>query len=596
MIDYRIDLGDARSHHFTVTLTVPAPQAEQQVSLPVWIVGSYMVRDFSRHLSGWVARQGRREVALTQLDKSSWRVDCPGRGALTLRYRVYAFDNSVRAAFLDAARGFFNASSLCLRVHGCEAQPHGLQLARLPTGWDVATAMLELDAAPAANKLVRSYQAESYDELVDHPFELGRFWRGEFEAGGVPHSLVVAGALPGLDGERLLTDARRICQQHIDFWHAGTGTGARTPPPFDRYLFLLNAVGEGYGGLEHRASTALIAARRDLPRLQAGDAPFAAPLGVSEGYVTLLGLISHEYFHSWNVKRLKPADLASIDHQTENYTELLWFFEGFTSYYDDLALLRCGLIDAPRYLRLLAASVNALAATPGRQVQSVAQASFDAWTKYYKTDENTPNATVSYYRKGALVALVFDLTLRQSGGSLDAVMRSLWHRSGGGPITEADIAAVLSEVAGRDLRAELRDWVHGTDELPLAELLGATGVELRPERVGFAAALGLRLSEGALSGVQVKVVLAGSAAAQAGVAAGDELLAVDGWRIRRLDEALAWIARDQPFELLLARDARVMRLRLRPDAASPFDAAISLHLQAKPGRAMGQRRRAWLGA
>ena len=603
MIDYRIDLGDARSHHFTVTLTLPAPQAEQQVSLPVWIVGSYMVRDFSRQISGLVARQGRRDVALTQLDKSSWRVACPGLGALTLRYRVYAFDTSVRAAFLDAERGYFNASSLCLRVHGCETQPHRLRLARLPTGWEVATAMaLAEDGAVTPHR----YQAPNYDELVDHPFELGRFWRGEFEAGGVPHSLVVTGALPGFDGERLLTDARRICQQHIDFWHVDPGTAASTPPPFDRYVFLLNAVGEGYGGLEHRASTALIAARRDLPRLHAADAPFAAPVGLSEGYVTLLGLISHEYFHSWNVKRLKPAELASIDHQAENYTELLWFFEGFTSYYDDLALLRCGLIDAPRYLRLLAAALNALAAMPGRQVQSVAQASFDAWTKYYKTDENTPNATVSYYRKGALVALAFDLTLRQSGGSLDAVMRALWQRSGGpaeaggpsggGPISEADIAAVLSEVAGRDLHAELRDWVHGTDELPLAELLAASGVELRPERVGFAAALGLRLSEGALSGVQVKVVLAGSAAAQAGVAAGDELLAVDGWRIRRLDEALGWIARDQPFELLLARDARVMRLRLRPDAASPLDAAVSLHLQTKPGRAIGQRRRAWLGA
>ena len=600
MIDYRIDLGDAHSHHFTVTLTVPAPHAEQQVSLPVWIVGSYMVRDFSRHLSGLVARQGRREVTLQQLDKSSWRVACAGRGALTLRYRVYAFDNSVRAAFLDSERGFFNASSLCLRVHGHEGEPHRLQLARLPGGWEVATAMAQADDHAVAP---HRYQAQNFDELVDHPFELGRFWRGEFEAGGVPHSLVVAGALPGFDGDRLLADARRICQQQIDFWHpaseAATPSGTAAPPPFDRYVFLLNAVGEGFGGLEHRASTALIAARRDLPRLPASDAPFAAPAGMSEGYVTLLGLISHEYFHSWNVKRLKPAELASIAHQAENYTELLWFFEGFTSYYDDLALLRCGLIDAPRYLRLLAASVNALAASPGRQVQSVAQASFDAWTKYYKTDENTPNATVSYYRKGALVALAFDLTLRQSGGSLDAVMRALWQcrggAEGGGPISEADIAACLSQVAGRDLHAELRDWVHGTDELPLAELLAASGVELRPERVGFAAALGLRLSEGALSGVQVKVVLAGSAAAQAGVAAGDELLAVDGWRIRRLDEALGWIARDQPFELLLARDARVKRLRLRPDAASPLDAAVSLHLQTKPGRAMGQRRRAWLG-
>jgi predicted metalloprotease with PDZ domain len=226
-----------------------------------------------------------------------------------------------------------------------------------------------------------------------------------------------------------------------------------------RYLFMLNAVDDGYGGLEHRASTALIAAAATC-RAAAWTAQ------VPDGYLTLLGLISHEYFHTWNVKRLKPAELATVDWQRENHTGLLWFFEGFTSYYDELMLLRCGLIDAPRYLRLLAKTVNAVATTPGRQVQSVAAASFDAWVKYYRPDENTPNATVSYYLKGALVALCFDLTLRQQGRSLDVVLRGLWKRSGGGPITEADIAEVLAQVAGRRLDAELQAWVHGTGELP----------------------------------------------------------------------------------------------------------------------------------
>jgi len=226
-------------------------------------------------------------------------------------------------------------------------------------------------------------------------------------------------------------------------------------------------------------------------------------------------------------------------------------------------------------------------------VQSVAQSSFDAWVKYYRTDENTPNATVSYYLKGSLVALCFDLTLRQSGASLDEVMRGLWQRSGGGPISEADIVQVLGAVAGRSLVRELNDWVHGTDELPVAELLQSFGVELRPERAGFAAGLGLRLSEQAVSGVQVQAVLADSAAAAAGLAAGDELLAVDGWRIRRLDEALAWVARDQPFDLLLVRDQRVMTLRVKPDALSALADTVSLHLHDKPGRAVAERRRAW---
>ena len=589
MIDYRVEPGDLHGHQFRVTLTVAQPAADQQVSLPVWINGSYMVRDFARHLSGLEARQGRRPVLVRALDKSSWQVACSGRGALTLRYRVYAFDASVRAAFLDATRGFFNASSLCLRVHGQEAAPHGLALGRLPAAWQVATAM------PADSSGPHRYRAADYAELLDHPFELGRFWRGHFEAGGVPHELVVSGAWPGFDGERLLADAQRLCAAQIAFWH-----GPGQSPPFERYVFLLHAVGDGYGGLEHRASTALIAARRDLPQL----ALHGRAEAVSDGQVTLLGLISHEYFHSWNVKRLVPADLRTINYQAENPTRLLWFFEGFTSYYDDLMLLRCGLIDAPRYLRLLAKTVNAVAATPGRQVQSVAEASFDAWTKYYRPDEHSPNSTVSYYQKGALVALALDLTLRQQGRSLDAVMQGLWQRcvvgtdgkGGDGAVTEADIAAVVAEVARQPLPDWLADWVHGTDDLPLPELLAAFGIEQRPERVGLAAALGLRLSEGVVSGVQVKTVLAGGAAHRAGVAAGDELLALDGWRIRRLDEAQGWLAREAPFELLLVRDQRVLTLRIDPLTGQAPGDTLSLQLLDKPAAAVARRRRAWLGA
>jgi len=220
--------------------------------------------------------------------------------------------------------------------------------------------------------------------------------------------------------------------------------------------------------------------------------------------------------------------------------------------------------------------------------------------KYYRTDENTPNATISYYLKGALVALCLDLTLRQQGRSLDAVLRGLWQRHGDGPhggsITEADIADMLAQVAGRRLDAELQAWVHGTADLPVADLLAAIGVQSQPERAGLAASLGLRLSEGPVSGVQVKSVLAGSAAAAAGIAAGDELLAVDGWRIRRLDDALAWTQRDQPFSLLLVRDQRVLTRVVQPQPGSPLAGTVALQLQAPLPRALAARRRAWLDA
>ncbi|MFZ5548537.1 MAG: M61 family metallopeptidase [Pseudomonadota bacterium] len=574
-IRYRVDLGEAAAHQFRVQMTLPAPAAEQLLSLPVWIPGSYMVREFGRHLNALTARQGRREVPLTQLDKTTWRAETSGSTALTVEYRAYAFDTSVRTAFLDDSRGFFNPTSLCLRAHGREASPHEVVLAGLPAGWEVATAM-----PPLAGER-HGFVSADYDELVDHPFELGRFWRGHFEAGGVPHEFVVAGAWPGFDGERLLADTKRICATQIAFWHG------RGKPPFSRYVFMLNAMEDGYGGLEHRASTALVANRRDLPR--------RSQPALTDGYVTLLGLISHEYFHTWNVKRLKPAEFMQLDYSRENYTRLLWFFEGFTSYYDDLLLRRAGLIDSARYLKLIARTVSGVRATPGQKVQSVAESSFDAWNKYYRQDENTPNATISYYTKGSLVGLLLDLGLRRAGQSLDVLMRRLWKACPGGALTEAAVLAEVAALGGPALADSLKAWVHGRDELPLAEALVAAGVQLGEEKAGWAASLGLKLSEGPVTGVQVKSVLQGSAAAAAGLCAGDELLAVDGWRIRRLDDAQQWLAEGQPCELLLVRQQRVHTLKLEPLQVPALASNVTLALAAQPKAEALALRRGWLG-
>ena len=583
MIHYRIEIENARAHLFRVTLTVAGPAPQQRLSLPAWIPGSYLVREFARQLSGLEATQGGKPVALEQLDKASWRARCAGGADLLVSHLVYAFDSSVRTAFLDARRGFFNGSSLCLRVEGREAEPHRLELRKLPASWQVATALRAIKVDAAGRGV---FEAADYDELVDHPVELGRFWRGHFEAHGVPHEYVVAGALPDFDGARLLADAKRICEAQIGFWHGAPSI----KPPFERYVFLHNLVEDGHGGLEHRASTALISPRRDMPQVGKTD--------TSDGYVNLLGLVSHEYFHAWNVKRLRPAEFAQLDYTQENYTELLWFFEGFTSYYDDLFLLRCGLIDAARYLRLVARTVGAVLGTPGRKVQSVAQSSFDTWVKYYRADENTPNATISYYTKGALVALALDLTLRSEGqGSLDDVMRALWAASGGGPIDEAQIAAALQQVGARSYAAELAAWVHGTDDLPLQGLLERAGVAWHAEPATLAQRLGLRVSEGALTGVKVSQVLRGGAAEQAGLAAGDELLAVDGWRVRRLDDALRLLTPDVAAPWLVARDQRVLPLLLRLPAETPPGAgAITLKPAAAPAKAAAALRKAWLAA
>ncbi|MDB5915505.1 MAG: protease with the C-terminal domain-like protein, partial [Ramlibacter sp.] len=544
---YRVEAADPAAHLFHVTLTVPQPQSGQRVSLPAWIPGSYLVREFARHLQKLAARQDGKPVVIHQLDKSSWQVDCMPSSPLVLTYEVYAFDNSVRTAWLDSQRGFFNGTSLCLRVHGQAQEPHELELVapRAYPHWEAATG---LEPLKTGKRGFGTYVAADYDELVDCPVELGPFHSAEFRAGGVPHRLVLAGATEAFDADRMVADMQKICEAQIRFWHD------RRRPPFKSYLFMLNAVDDGYGGLEHRNSTALIASRRDLPRL--GDSR------TGEGYTTLLGLISHEYFHTWNVKRLRPAEFAHYDYASENYTQLLWFFEGFTSYYDDLVLRRAGLIDEPTYLKLLTKTINQVLQTPGREVQSVAQASFDAWVKYYRQDENTANATVSYYTKGALVALCFDLTLRLEGHTqLDHVMRALWQRCKGGPMAEADFAAVLKELGGRAFTRELTAWVHGTRELPLRELLEQHGVLVLDEPAQLQQRLGVRTTETGGT-IMLKTVLRGGAAEQAGMAANDEWVGVEvagaAWRLGKLDDLPLYAGSHRKVTALVARDRRLL--------------------------------------
>jgi predicted metalloprotease with PDZ domain len=558
-LHYTIKVLDLHAHLYGVSLRIAQPSARQVVSLPVWIPGSYLVREFSKNLQKLQARQGRRQVQVQQMDKCSWQVDCKAGQALELHCEVYAFDTSVRTAWLDSRRGFFNGTSLCLRVHGMENLPHQLELRPVKghPDWQAATGLPPVKVDPRGFGL---YQAADYDELVDCPVELGTFWSGNFSACGISHRFVVTGALPSFDGERLLADTQKICEAEIRFWH-GQGKQAGRKAPHKNYVFMLNAVDDGYGGLEHRNSTALICSRRDLPRM--GEKK------TGEGYTTLLGLISHEYFHTWNVKQLRPDAFARYDYTRENYTPLLWFFEGFTSYYDDLLLRRAGLIDDATYLKLLAKTINLVAQTPGRHVQTVAQASFDAWVKYYRQDENTPNATVSYYTKGALVALCLDLCLRAEGHSLDTLMRGLWKRCQAGPMREQDVLDELQAVTGRSWRKELQAWVHSTAELPLAKLLEAQGIRIHAEPGNFAQHLGLRHQD-ANGSVQVKAVLRGSAAEQAGFAAGDEWLGLEvgargqqgHWRVSKLDDVPVLLGKERKALALVSRDKQLLRLPL----------------------------------
>lgn len=583
-LHYHVSLHDAHAHFYRVRLSIARPAAPQTVSLPVWIPGSYLVREFAKNLHQLSATQGGQPCPAEQISKNTWRLDCQAGQPLVLEYLVSAYEPSVRAAWLDSQRGFFNGTSLFLRVWGQEGQPHQLHMERpdpsnapFAQDWELATALQPVQVDAAGFGL---YQAAHYDELADSPVEMGTFWSGSFTACGVPHRFVVAGAAPSFDGERLLADTQKICEAQIRFWHPD---GAA--PPHDRYVFMLNATHDGYGGLEHCHSTALICQRADLPRQGQSKA--------SEGYIGLLGLISHEYFHTWNVKRLRPASLLPYNYEAENYTELLWFFEGLTSYYDDLFLRRCGLISTSQYLQLLTKTVQQVQQTAGRQVQSLAQSSFDAWVKFYRQDAHTSNHTVSYYSKGALVGLCLDLSLRQQGQSLDALMRLLWrcHRHSG--LQEADILAALYNLSGQCWQQRLSAWVHGTDELPLAELLPAFGISLQAQAPTPAQALGLRVKESEGS-IHIRQVLSHSPAQQAGMMPGDEWYGLEvlqagsattqSWRLQRLADLALYAPPSASVQALIARDQRLLRLPLTlppllattpptdtADSASPAD-------------------------
>lgn len=585
-IHYAIEPVNPGAHLFAVTLWIAHPDpAGQKLSLPVWIPGSYLIREFARHIDslsierraqppqapgmnehdGHVgkpagrtqaanrsvasARRGSAQkpsahavdagvtggqaVAFRKIDKNTWQcapLDQEGDGLL-VRYQVYAWDLSVRAAHLDDSHGFFNASSVFLCVRGQEDAPCTVDI--LPpageafTNWRVATTLpVDRQAGTPIGSFGR-YRADDYDALVDHPVEMGTFQSAHFEAGGCRHEIAITGRAD-VDLKRLVQDLKPICQQQIELFEPRTKRA-----PNKRYLFMTMAVGDGYGGLEHRDSTALICSRQDLP--------WPGMQGTPENYQTFLGLASHEYFHTWHVKRIKPVCFDPYDLDREVHTRLLWVFEGFTSYYDDLMLVRSGVIGRDDYLRLMTQNIQRVATNPGRHLQSVAESSFDAWIKYYRPDENTPNAVSSYYVKGALVALCLDLTIRSRTGSrksLDDVMRLMWQRygrdfqagkPGGRGIGEDEMPALVREATGLDLSRQMAAWAYGTEELPLARCLKPFGIRLKQERSGQQGWLGARtgLREGE---VTLLTVERDGPAARAGLSAGDRLVAIDGLR------------------------------------------------------------------
>ena len=536
---YSLEPFDPAGHRFRATITIPTPSPKGQVvSLPAWIPGSYLVRDFARQIETIEGRAGNKKIAMTKIGNHSWRAEACS-GALTVTTTVYAFDLSVRGAHLDQSHAFFNGTSVFLRANGHEDLPCKLTLIPppKPLRWSVFTSLPI--AGKGTSERVRTkalhnfgtYKAENYDALIDHPIEMGTPQVATFKACGAPHELVFTGNIPNLDIKRITHDVKKICEAQIRFFEPRTHLA-----PFldsaSHYVFMTMVTGDSYGGLEHRASTALMASRKDLPIIGQDKTP--------AGYETFLGLVSHEYFHTWHVKRIKPAVFAPYDLTRETHTRLLWIFEGFTSYYDDLMLLRSGVINLQTYLSILGRQISSVIGAPGRHKQSVADSSFDAWTRYYKQDENSPNALVSYYTKGSLIALGLDLTIRHETCdqySLDDVMRLLWHRYGrdfyqgaGRGLPEQEFVRLVREACGVDVSSALKQWVHGTEDVPLKKLFARQGIALNFKASSKLPSLDVRVRKQGDSLV-LATVLEHGAAHQAGLSAMDALVAIDGLRV-----------------------------------------------------------------
>jgi predicted metalloprotease with PDZ domain len=591
-VRYTVTPVNPRTHLFDVICVVATPnRAGQEFRLPSWLRGSYLVRDFAKHVQDLRATDAKGSITITRLDKRSFRC-APAHGALTVKYQVYAFDDSVRKAYLDTSRGFFNGSSLFYCPTGFERSGFEIELKRpsdaLCKQWRVATT---LPAKKIAKDGYGVYSAPDYETLIDHPVEMGDFERLDFDVDGIPHALVLSGKYE-LDRERVMRDLTKICHVERELF--------RQQPKLDEYLFLTRVTGSAYGGLEHKSSTALICSRTDLPQI--GDAT------LSKSYRTFLGLCSHEYFHLWNVKRITAKSFLDSDLAIEAYTRDLWHYEGVTSYYDDLFLRRADILDAATYLDLLAESATRLQRAPGRALHTLADASFEAWIKYYQPDENSNNASVSYYVKGALVALCLDLTLRlHSNITLDTVMRELWTRYGKRDIgvPEGGLEQLAQELSGLKLKSFFDRALRSTKELPLEELLTEFGVTTT-RRAAYSdadsggrvsgkspqAQLGLKLRPGE---TRVLQVVTGSAAASADISANDQLIALDGLRITPTSWAsqTASLRPNRDYTVQLFRGDELLTRVLRP--SKPLADTWTFELMTKTSGDRLKRRKHWLG-
>ena len=571
-LQYTLHFPAPHTHYVEVAVKIPTcGRTSMELRMAVWTPGSYLVREYARHVEAVKAHTADgASLSVSKTSKNRWRIAAGGTDAVLLTYRIYCREMSVRTNWIDADFALLNGAPTFLTLVEDSARPHDVHLV-LPPNW--TTVMTGLSPCPKVGR--HSYRAADFDTLVDMPILVGNPTVHAFEIGGKPHYLVNEGEAGAWDGPRSARDTEKLVRAHWRMWGGSL--------PYDQYLFI-NMLTQAGGGLEHRNSTVLMA-NRWCTRSR-------------KSYLDWLRLVSHEYFHVWNVKRLRPAELGPFDYEREVYTKNLWIAEGVTAYYTELGVRRAGLCSDSEFFEGLSALIRRLQMTPGRLVHPLEMASYDAWIKLYRGDENTPNTTISYYTKGAVVAFLLDAKIRSAtddAKSLDDLLRLAYARySGQMGFRREEFRLMAEEVAGLPLGHWFVRALETTEELDYSEALDCLGMRFAPAEASCKSGwtgLETRDAGGRLLISQIRRDTPGW---HAGFNVDDEILAIDDNRVLPAQ----WKVRLQQYQagdrisIVIARRERLRRLAITLDAEPADCWKLEPHPHASD--AQQARRTAWL--
>jgi predicted metalloprotease with PDZ domain len=569
LIRYRVAMPQPENHLFEVTLhLLNYPLSVINLKMPVWTPGSYLVREYAKNLQDFAAFNGSELLSWQKITKNHWQVEKGDSSEIIIRYRVFANDLSVRTNHLDATHGYFNGAALFLRIVGWEKQPIHITIVPPEPEWQVTTGL------PAVTEEANTFLAGDFDTLVDAPFEIGNHDLFHFHVLGKPHELAIWGE-GNHKPQKIMDDVQRIIEFEAQMFGG---------LPYQKYVFILHLFNQAYGGLEHKNSCSLIYDRFGFR--------------VKEKYESFIQLVAHEFFHLWNVKRIRPKGLEVFDYDQENYTPSLWFCEGATSYYDLVIPFRAGIYDIKSYFHRLNEDITKYLRTPGRKVQRLCESSFDAWIKLYRKDTNSGNCQISYYLKGEIVSLLLDLLIRSlhhNQLSFDDVMRKMWKEFGQEEIgyNPEQLKDVIEDVAGISLTDFFDRYIDGLDELPFNQYLEPFGLQL-VEELAPEPYLGIKVKTEHGREI-IKFVEMGSPANIAGVNAGDELLAINGIKVgqNQLSERLKDYQPQDTIEISVFHEDELRRYSVT--VAAPHPHKYQLSPVENPNNIQQENFLGWLG-